>query len=340
MAELNCSACEDLKQNSYDFVANGVTDEVCASLKNDSGFSPKNNHDDCTDLDLANDCLIGNMEEEVDKYEYCDWQDFAKLFIGNLYNLQKSLICAICGIWTNIHNLWAEIAKLWKVVDRHECEIQQLYEGAAPFSFGEYTDDGDSYIVAGKGVSFANVGASGTSQDVKLTYIAGAISIMSGSCKFYDTDFTDRVKVSNYDTDGVNPRESTSRKGNSVWNTSGYLGAGGELVYEIRIKKSEYPQIERFFTSGTFQSAGGAYIGRIVFNNEGTYADGQHGWVDRTDGTPQTSESSQGHKVPAGWMYLQLRLQWLGSFHGSADGVQYSPYGIVPTRMSREHAEC
>lgn len=339
MADYNCSACEDLKQNSYDFAANGVTDTVCTSLKNDTGFSTKSGHDDCTDLDTANDCLIGNMAEEVAKYEACDWQEFEKEHITNEHNLFKAIICAICGIWTNIHELWAEIAKIWKVVNRHECEIQQLYEGLE-FSFDEYTDTGESYIVAGKGVSFANVGASGTSQDLKITYIAGGVSQLSGSCKFYDSSFTDRVAVANYDAEGVNPTTSKNRSGNSVWNRDGYLGAGGELVYELRIKKSEYPQVERFWTSGTFQSAGGAYIGRIVFNNEGTYADGQHGWVDRVTGQPQTAASSPGHLVPPGWMYLQMKLQWLGDFHASADGVQVSPFGIVPIRMNREHAEC
>lgn len=332
MADLNCSACEDLKQNSYDFVANGVTDEVCASLKNDSGFSPKNNHDDCTDLDLANDCLIGNMEEEVDKYEYCDWQDFAKLFIGNLYTMLKSFICSMCGIWTNIHNLWT-------VVNRHECEIQQLYEGTE-FSFDEYTDTGKSYIVAGKGVSFANVAASGTAEDVTLEYVAGGISVLTGSCKFYNANFTDRVSVAHFDNDGVDPTTGTARKGNDVWETNGYIGAGGELVYELRILKSEYPQLEKFWTSGTFQSAGGAYIGRINFINEGQYASGQHGWCDKSNGNPMTVTSSRGHLVPAGWMYLQVRLQWLGAFNATAEGAQYSPFGIVPVRMSREHAEC
>lgn len=332
MAELNCSACNDLRENYPDFVANGVQDENCTSMQNDSGILPKTGRDNCTDFDLMNDCLIGNMEEEVDKYEYCDWQEFAKLFIGNLYTMLKSFICSMCGIWTNIHNLWT-------VVNRHECEIQQLYEGTE-FSFDEYTDTGESYIVAGKGVSFANVGTSGTSQDVKLTYVAGGISHLTGSCKFYNANFTDRVAVSHYDNDGVNPTTGTARKGNDVWETDGYIGAGGELVYELRIKKSEYPKVERFWSSGTMQSAAGAYIGRINYINEGSYADGQHGWCDRRTGDPQTQRSSRGHLVPAGWMYLQVRLQWLGSFPVSAEGSQVSPFGIVPIRMSREHAEC
>lgn len=339
MADYNCSACEDLKQNSYDFAANGVTDTVCTSLKNDTGFSTKSGHDDCTDLDTANDCLIGNMAEEVAKYEACDWQEFEKEHITNEHNLFKAIICAICGIWTNIHELWAEIAKIWKVVNRHECEIQQLYEGT-DFFFDEYTDSGKSYIVAGKGVSFANVGASGHAEDVTLEYVAGGISVLTGSCKFYNASFNDRVAVANYDADGIDPTTGSSRSGNTVWDTNGYIGAGGELVYELRIKKSEYPQIEKFWTSGTFQSAGGAYIGRINFTDEGYYASGQHGWCDRTNGNPMTNASSRGHLVPQGWMYLQVRLQWLGSFGASADGSQYSPFGLVPIRMSREHAEC
>lgn len=112
MAELNCEACEDLRNNSAGFASNGVTTAVCNSLKNDTGFSTSNNHNDCTDLDLANDCLIGNMESEIERYDFCDWREFMKEFISNSHELYAAIICAICGIWTNIWQLWDEINAL------------------------------------------------------------------------------------------------------------------------------------------------------------------------------------------------------------------------------------
>lgn len=108
----NCEACNDLINNSADFASNGVTTAVCNSLKNDTGFSTSNNHNDCTDLGLANDCLIGNLDEELDAYEVCNIKDFLHIYVQNSYQVIKAMICAICGIWTNIHQLWDEVNAL------------------------------------------------------------------------------------------------------------------------------------------------------------------------------------------------------------------------------------
>lgn len=116
MAELNCSACEDIRQTSPEFVVNGLTDDICTSLANDTGLNPTSGHDDCQDLHNLNDCLVGNQETEVDLYDVCDWKPFMKQFIPNLWTTLKAMICAICGIWTNIHNIWNNIQNLWTKV--------------------------------------------------------------------------------------------------------------------------------------------------------------------------------------------------------------------------------
>lgn len=122
----NCVACDDLKEYAPDFIQNGVTDDICTSLKNDTGFNASDDRDDCKDLTDANDCLIGNMVNEVDDYEVCDWQPFMTKFIGNLYNLLHAFICAICGIWTNIHNLWTQINNIWKKLNELEEKIDNI----------------------------------------------------------------------------------------------------------------------------------------------------------------------------------------------------------------------
>lgn len=114
MINVDCSACEELREISPDFVTKGVTQTICTSLKNDTGLNPTLTtlHDDCEDLDTANDCLIGMMDGEVEKYEACDWQKFMHKFIPNLYHMLKAGICAICGLWTNVHNLWSHVNDL------------------------------------------------------------------------------------------------------------------------------------------------------------------------------------------------------------------------------------
>lgn len=113
MAEVNCAACEDLRNNVPELIVNGLSDDMCTSLQNDTGLKPSVGHNDCTDLENLNDCLVGNLETEVEKYDVCDWRDFTKELIGNLWTVSKAMVCSICGIWTNIHNLWNQISALW-----------------------------------------------------------------------------------------------------------------------------------------------------------------------------------------------------------------------------------
>lgn len=93
-----CSACEDLRQNSPDFALNGVTEEVCESLHDNTGFNPDSGHKDEEDLHAANDCLVGNMSTEVKSYGVCDWKKFMRKFIPNLYEVLSAIICALGGL--------------------------------------------------------------------------------------------------------------------------------------------------------------------------------------------------------------------------------------------------
>ena len=113
MANLNCTACENLMNDVPELIVNGLNDSMCTSLKNDTGLTTSNANNDCTDLNDMNDCLIGNMETEIEKYDVCDWKSFTKKFISNLWTMLKAIICAICGIWTNIHNIWTDLRNLW-----------------------------------------------------------------------------------------------------------------------------------------------------------------------------------------------------------------------------------
>lgn len=102
MAELNCSSCAELQDHASEFILNGVTDNVCASLANNEGFSPSDDYDSEEDLKLANDCLIGNMVEEIDAYDVCDWKDYIRKLIPNLWNMLKAIICTLSGLWSRI----------------------------------------------------------------------------------------------------------------------------------------------------------------------------------------------------------------------------------------------
>lgn len=134
---VDCSACTDLKEFAPDFVQNGVTKTVCNSLKNDTGLNPTLTtlHNDCDDLDTANDCLIGMMDKEIEAYDVCDWKEFAHKFIPNLHQLTKAEICAICGLWTNVHDLQEKADALCAMIGNQmnppliDYAVMPLHEG-------------------------------------------------------------------------------------------------------------------------------------------------------------------------------------------------------------------
>lgn len=113
----NCKACDDLRTNAPNVLVNGVDATACNSLKNNTGFNPATSTDDCADLEDANDCLVGMMEEELDAYDVCDWKEYMAKFIPNVYTVLKGIICAICGLWTNISKIWCWLNNITKAQD-------------------------------------------------------------------------------------------------------------------------------------------------------------------------------------------------------------------------------
>lgn len=118
MSNIDCNACQELRETSPEFVQSGVTDKVAASLKNNMGLNPGLTvlHDDCEDLNMVNDCLIGRMTDEVEAYDVCDWKDFMKKFVSNLYETLKGIIAAICGLWIKADLLCDSVDSLFDIV--------------------------------------------------------------------------------------------------------------------------------------------------------------------------------------------------------------------------------
>lgn len=324
---MSCNSCEDLRTNSPTFYQKGVTTAVCNSLKNDTGFSTSNNHNDCTDLGHANDCLIGDMATEIKSYGVCDWRKFTRKFIGNVHQVIKAIICAICGI----------LARLTKV----ECEVKYLFEGAS-FSLDE-TSDTDSYVVAGKGVTFLERSADGHSSDVAITYIAGGLCRVGGSLVFYSKNFTEPGNNECYNWDN-GYRKSNARLGNSVWEETGEVDT--ELVYEMRISKTEYPQIASMWSGFGQEAEGGGFHIAVVVFNAGQYAFGQHGSCYTTAtgghaaGDPTQQGFDRGHLVPSGYIYVQVRMTYIMKLVGSSQRAAVTPRGFLGMRASRGAIEC
>lgn len=118
MAVTNCSACADLRDTAPELIVNGLTDDMITSLENNTGLVTSDANDDCTDLNNMADCLVGNMASEVDAYAVCDWKDFAKTFIPNLWTNFKGIIASICGLWTHVESIEGTQSDMCKLLDQ------------------------------------------------------------------------------------------------------------------------------------------------------------------------------------------------------------------------------
>lgn len=121
-----CLACQNLEDYAYDFVTNGLDDDMKDSMKNDTGLIKENNHNDCQDLNDMNDCLVKGMIEKIPSYNACDLDKALQEMMENMYNLLGAIIAGDCGQWENIHELWAEIAKLWDEINKLKNRVSAL----------------------------------------------------------------------------------------------------------------------------------------------------------------------------------------------------------------------
>lgn len=196
----NCAACDELRNDAPNLVVNGMTSTECTSLKNNTGLNPSSGNNDCTDLDNMNDCLIGNLYEEVDMYDVCDWKEFTKNMLDNVWTMFKAIICAICGLWIKVTNILSRLSKL-------ECIFNNLNKNQN-FAIGEEN------IKWFNGVT-KNPDSS-TDPDLALPRLVGNayVGYMTGSI--------------------ILPSDWTTRFPNSG------LTVHGALLYEYRIKLSDF----------------------------------------------------------------------------------------------------
>ena len=314
MANYNCSSCEELRQKDPNLLINGFSDDNCENLSKGNGLT--GDGDTCEDLDLMNDCFVGNMEREVKSYEACDWKPFMRKFIPNLWTTLKAMICAICGL---------------------QCKVDFANTGYS-FSIGEDESDG-SYVVAGKGVSFLEYDQGQETTNIYAQYVAGGLLRVGGSLALSTSNFTDIASCWNFDDDGEEPTKSASRKGHSIWNNTEtqtingetyhpmkYMGRAGELLYEIRINLEVYPEIKKIFAGVSGPTGGGIYQTNLTVGDAGDVMYGQN--ID-----------SPTHTVPDNWIYIQMRMIDIGYLIATTDH-HYSPRGYMGIRFNTDNIEC
>ncbi len=278
----NCKACDDLRTNAPGVLVNGIDDTACNSLKNNTGFNPSTGTDSCADLEDANDCLVGNMEEEVDAYDVCDWKEFMKKFIPNVYTVLKGIICWVCGVWAAIENL--------------RCQIEYLFKGVSK----TYTEDD---FLPGIGVTLQSGATVAAAPTLRIrgntVHAQGSLTIKTqGTVSGYNMlNYWGNLGLRQVDA-GDNPGMRIDGS-NANPNTPGVINTpdGNYRIAILPIKKSEIPTVGRIRTGvGMFNNAACGLV-TMQCRDESEEYSGYWGYGTAGSGT-----------VPAGYYYIVISL--------------------------------
>ena len=225
MANVDCTSCDELRTLSPAYAQNGVTTAVCNSLKNNTGLNGHSN--DCNDLDVVNDCTIGLMDDQLEAYDTCDWKEFMHKYIPNNHALNKAVICAMCGVWDNIDEMW--------------CWLRNLTTEGKSYSIRAYDDDGNPI----NGFRMAEGVHSVAAQDDPTAIPSnirskGAVACVNGSMRFdgnMPTTYTNGATVAwNSLQQGSS---ALTNKDGVTWGKDGICGTASPFVYEIQFKKCQ-----------------------------------------------------------------------------------------------------
>lgn len=330
MANTNCEACEELRQTDPSLIVNGLGDEECASLQNDTGLVASSGNNDCEDLHNLNDCLVGNYATEVDAYDVCDWKTFMKKFIPNLWTTLKAIICAICGIWTNIHSLWTNIQNLWERLNQVWCWIEHLVR---PQSNDTLTpDDPRVRYRAARGVQSRYDPAHPKPSDAPLRIqVIGSVARITGSihCETTDSEGSNaKYMPSSYTGSGTALRWNEFDKDKSVTNQygrnshDGNCPTGGFLLYEYEVKACDWG-FSVGYDAPLHPSNAGEFLCRIYFFNDGEEYPYDCGWDANGKGQIYHPSSSAYDTL------IQVRLMYMDTW-----GIAYKNGNITPNGLA------
>lgn len=299
-------------------MVNGIGTSECASLKNNTGLSPSSGNNDCTDLDNLNDCLIGNMESELDAYEVCEWKPFIRKFIPNIWTVLKGIICAICGLWSNIDRIW--------------CWLNHMNTNTGGVLHAYQDDDPTKPAINGfriaNGVQ-ARTGANAAPLNISVigstARITGSLvcsgKMPSSYCGNSTTNWTD---FDSYGDEITNTAGNRSYKGNAP--------AGGLFVYEYQINPCDYG-FKNIANCNLMQAEAGRFVFRLSTYSKGQEYPYDYGWD--ANGRGQVFNPSDDKKI-----LIQVRLVNVDTWGIVKNTGNITPNGVSLAVPCRDSWEC
>lgn len=343
MSKVDCSSCDDLRKISTSFINNGVTTTICNSLKNDTGLNPNLTvlHTDCEDLDTVNDCLVGVMDSDLEKYDACDWIKFMHRFIPNLHTTFKTIICAICGLWTNIHSILSRLNSIDNAITALTRRVTK--------------NEGDISALQSRVTTIGNTVANHTTEITNIWKRIGEIEDQSGRIDCIIDNMTkqrgwnvgpDNIRWApgvtaraGVETDPLLAVPHMSGNGycgymtgsisiSQTWidaHPNSELNTRGALLYEYRIKLSDF-KLKNIFAFNLQENANGQCVHA-------------HGYIFKAGDTTfgnNKDDTTGSSVVPAGYIYIQVRM---ASYESLGNG-DMTLSGVMPVITDISKLDC
>lgn len=343
----NCQACIDINDKYPTLADKGITDTLCTNLKNDEGLKASDGKNDCDDLNLMNDCLIGNLEEEIKIADACEWRVILTNTVKNLYHMIKAVICAICGLWTNVHNLWAEINRIWSAINALTARVDAMESTVADL---RTRVNNLTTVVNNFADDITNLKKDDATHDCYIDFLLNGESLavtdvtMGTGVTQQGTAITLRVKGSTYRfVGGLRFDRTNAHWGGLGLKNNGEAVSGNVLntddnnwtVCLIDLKKSDYPWLTTLYsTTGTFVNQGIAQLYVQVFNGDS----------DDPQSNSYPSQWGTGTRVRVDAGHLVVRVSMIGvtTWGGALDdhyaNVTASAVGMAV--VNQDHIEC
>ena len=319
MAKINCEACDSLRNDAPLFVINGLEDDECLSLQNDTGLTSENTNNDFVDLNNMNDCMVGNMSSKIDAYDVCDWKAYMKKFVPNIWTVLKGIICAIGGIWTNIHTLW--------------CWVEHL---ANPGENDVLTpDDSRVRFRAVEGISSRYDPENPKPNDAPLMITAiGSTARVTGSLHaegYMPESYTGSGSRMNWTDFYKGSSNITNEYGRSSYD--GNFPSGGVLLYEYEVKACDWG-FDDIYTAPLISAEAGDFVARIRTAKEGEEYPYDCGWDADGNGQIYTPSSDSFDTL------IQIRMEYINSWGIVHNTGNITPNGTVMIKPCTDSWEC
>lgn len=325
----NCKSCENLRETAPNFVLNGITSIEDANLRMDYGLSKDDKRGDCTDLNDIADCLVNNLSAEIEGYDVCDWKDYTKRLVPNLYQTFKALISSVCGLWCWVHNMNQGFNK---PIEAYEMKPDGTY-------------DLDKPINGFRKVRGVEVRADDTQSKMLTIRAYGSTARIYGTLRFSGNMPSDYATTTTRWIDFNSGKTVTNRAGRK--SVDGNTPNGNYLIYEYKIDKCAFG-FDRLLSAHLFSYNSGDMTFKVTaYNGDGTHRD--------SNGVEQPGEvypfdygydENGGGQVFAesGKLLIQVRLvncrSW-GTGRNDDEGTGYVyPSGITGVRQCPTSFEC